>query len=161
MRCGSVAGYCRNRRLETRCRGNCPEGSRGPIMRLANGRHPHPQRGMGRIWPNGEMSPVPTRWEVDRRVWEDLLDSTGMSNWETSVDENGDSDENTNQYQRGTLGTNTSVRMGNRGGHKDCFSDLGDVARSNRHGGNDAVEDTQMSWDANDGTSRPAKRQRF
>ena len=30
IRCGSVTGYCKNRRLEDRCRGTRPKGSRGP-----------------------------------------------------------------------------------------------------------------------------------
>ena len=68
IRCGSVAGYCKNSKLEARCRGHCPIGSRGPIRRLAMGKYPHPQRGQGRVWVDGTINPQPTKWKVDKRI---------------------------------------------------------------------------------------------
>ena len=74
IRCGSVAGYCKNSRLENKCRGRCPTGSRGPIRRLAMGKYPHPQGGQGKIWVDGTLNPQPTKWKVDQRVWKDKFE---------------------------------------------------------------------------------------
>ena len=119
IRCGSVAGYCKNRRLEKECRGSCPTGSRGPIRRLSMGRHPHPQRGQGLTWVDGSLSPKPTRWETDQRVWTEAADDEAESiNAEFGAMTPSGLDDHTDRQfmQRETSGANTCCndRVGSR-----------------------------------------------
>jgi len=58
FRCGSVVGYHAPQTLLGSCRGHCPAGSRGPVVRLARGRLPHRQDGVP-LWPTGEANPTP------------------------------------------------------------------------------------------------------
>ena len=58
MRCGRIASRANpNNRLSKLCRGECPEGSKGPTQRMAAGKHPLGKR--GKEWPDGSDDPVP------------------------------------------------------------------------------------------------------
>jgi hypothetical protein len=61
FRCGAVVGYKQCSKLQEECRGFCPKGSRGCIVKLAAGKLPHVQRGgkYGQTWPSGEVDPRP------------------------------------------------------------------------------------------------------
>ena len=58
-KCGGIAGHRPSALLSARCRRHCPEGSSGPIRRLARGQWPHVQRStQGKAWPSGESQPA-------------------------------------------------------------------------------------------------------
>ena len=60
LRCGSVAGRSVTDKLLATCAGSCPEGSKGPISKLAKGKLPRIKRGhQGTEWPDGSSEPRP------------------------------------------------------------------------------------------------------
>ena len=158
MRCGAVAGYCKNRRLENRCRGVCPTGSRGPIRRLAMGRHPHPQRGMGEIWPDGEMNPRPTRWTVDERIWDYSCEATcGHDGNTPHANRDVKVEETTQGYEDTMVMLNRGTTGDKWNGDNDCWVGMQLSQRSGQ-----SIDNNGLGCMEDDlGLERPPKRSRF